>query len=78
MTNPILQNLTQTNLKTMLDMVRASQNPQAMLQQIAQTNPKMREVMGMVNANGGDARSTFYKMASERGVDPESILRMLR
>lgn len=78
MTNPILQNLTQTNLRTMLDMVRASQNPQAMLQQIAQTNPKMREVMSMVNANGGDARSTFYKMASERGVDPESILRMLR
>lgn len=76
--NPILQSLTQTNLKPMFDMVKASQNPQAMLQQIAQTNPKMREVMDLVNASGGDARSVFYKMASERGVDPESILRMLR
>ena len=78
MGNPILQNLAMNSLKPMINMVKASQNPQAMLEQLARSNPQLKNVMDMVNANGGDARSTFYKMAGHRGIDPDTILKMLR
>lgn len=78
MVNPILQNLTMNSLKPMIDMVKAAQNPQAMLNQLARSNPQLKGVMDMINANGGDAKSTFYKMAGEKGIDPESILKLLR
>ena len=78
MVNPILQNLTMNSLKPMIDMVKAAQNPQVMLEQLARSNPQLKGVMDMVNANGGDARSTFYKMAGQRGIDPDTILKLLR
>ena len=43
-----------------------------------QNNPRMKQVMDYVNANGGDAQAAFYKMAKEKGVDPEEILSQLR
>lgn len=78
MVNPILQNMTMNSLKPMIDMVRAAQNPQAMLEQLARSNPQLKSVMDMVNANGGDAKSTFYKVAGQKGIDPDTILKLLR
>lgn len=38
---------------------------------------QIRRAMDYVRENGGDARSAFYQLAREKGVDPESILRSL-
>ena len=62
----------------MMNMVKSAGNPQAMLQSIAQSNPQMKQVMDLVNQAGGDPRSAFYKMAQDRGIDPEQILSLLR
>ena len=70
--------MTMNSLKPMIDMVRAAQNPQAMLEQLARSNPQLKSVMDMVNANGGDAKSTFYKVAGQKGIDPDTILKLLR
>lgn len=75
MVNPILQQLNPA--MRLYNMVRSSGNPQAMLNQIAQTNPQMRQVLDLVSASG-DPKATFYKMAQQKGVDPESILSMFR
>lgn len=58
--------------------MRGSKNPQAMLTQMANTNPDIKRVMDLVNQNGGNAQQVFYQMAKEKGVDPESILSQLR
>ena len=46
------------------------------------TNPgpmsQIRQAMDYVKNNGGDARTAFYKLAKQKGVDPESVLRSLR
>lgn len=46
------------------------------------TNPgpmsQIRQAMDYVRNNGGDARAAFYRLAQQKGVDPESILRGLR
>ena len=53
-------------------------NPQRMVNQAMMNNPQMKQVMEYVNANGGDAKAAFYKLAGEMGVDPEEILKVLR
>lgn len=79
-TNPMLTNLNQNRMapiKQMMNTLRNSGNPQMMLNQMLMQNPNYRQVMNYVNANGGDAKTAFYKMANERGVNPDEILRQL-
>lgn len=84
MQNPMLQALKNnpannlSQIKNMMNMVRSAGNPQAMLQSMVQNNPQMQQVMNIVNQAGGDPKIAFYKMAEEKGVDPEQILSMLR
>ena len=84
MSNPILQALgsrgnPQVNqVKQMFDTLRAAKNPQAILNQMIQSNPKMRGVMDYINQNGGDPQKAFYTMARQKGVNPEEILNMLK
>ena len=83
MINPMLKQLSQVNpnlsgIKNMYSMLRAAGNPQMMLNQMLSQNPQMKQVMDCINANGGDARSTFYKMCSEKGVNPDDILNQLK
>lgn len=52
-------------------MFKNAGNPQALLQNMIQSNPQVREVMQLVQQNGGDAKGTFYKLAQERGINPD-------
>ena len=81
--NPILQRLQGTNhnlnnVRAMMNMVRNSRNPQAMIGQMAQSNSQIKQVMDYVQQSGGDPRQAFYRMAQEKGVDPNHILNMLK
>ena len=49
-----------------------------MLQQMMNTNPQMKQAMDYIQANGGNPKDAFYKLAEEKGVDPETILNSLR
>jgi hypothetical protein len=40
--------------------------------------PEMKNVVNMVNNNGGNAKDLFYKLAEQKGVDPNSILNMFK
>lgn len=53
-----------------MNMLRGSGNPQMMLEQMMQNNPQMKDVMNYINQNGGDPKQAFYKMAQEKGIDP--------
>lgn len=81
MINPMLAALNQsrvTPIKSMMQMLKSAGNPQMMLQQMMSQNPQLQNVMQYVNANGGNAKEAFYKMAKEKGVNPDDILQMLR
>ena len=71
--NPMLQ-----NVKQMMGMVNAAQNPQAMLNQLMTNNPQMKQVMDIVNQHGGDPKKAFYAMAEQNGIDPNDILNMMK
>ena len=65
-------------IKQMMQMVRSAGNPQAMLNQLVQTNPKVKQVMDYVNASGGDPKAAFYRLANEKGINPQDILNQLK
>lgn len=65
-------------IKAMMQMVRGSNNPQALMQSLAMQNPQMKQVMDYVQQSGGDPKQAFYKMAQEKGVNPEDVLNMLK
>ena len=67
--NPAMQGISQ-----MAGMVKAAQNPQAAVNRMAQSNPQMQQVLQFVQQNGGDARSAFYALAKQKGVDPNTII----
>lgn len=62
----------------MMNIVRSASNPNIMLQNMIQSNPQMKQVMDIVNQSGGDPKQAFYKMAEQKGIDPEQVLQMLR
>lgn len=66
------------NLQQMMNTIKNSRNPKAMLEQMMQSNPQIQQAMNYINQNGGDAKSAFYALARQKGVDPESVLRMFR
>jgi len=85
MQNPMLQALRSqpannnlNQIKNMMNMIRSAGNPQLMLQQMAQNNPQLRQVMNLINQSGGDPKAAFYKLAQEKGIDPQQILDMLK
>lgn len=80
MANPILQNLLNSKLaplRQMMGAVRAAQNPMAALQQMAGNNPQIQQALQLVQQSGGDPQVALNKLCQERGIDPQQILSML-
>lgn len=70
----MLQNLNQNKIMQAVSQIKSLGNPQMMLQQM----PQYKQVMDYVNANGGDAKSAFYKKAQEMGIDPDEVIKAMR
>lgn len=80
-TNPILQRMQTPNLnqiRNMMNTVKSAGNPQAMLMNMAQNNPRIKQAMDVINKSGGDPQKAFYALAEQKGVNPEDILSQLR
>ena len=65
-------------MRQLMSMVKAAKDPQGMLNQLAMTNPQLKQVMDIVNKHGGDPMAAFRSMASEMGVDPDEILNLMK
>ena len=66
-------------LRSMIQLFKSGGNPQAMMQSmLSSRNPQLAQVMQIVNGSGGDAKDAFYKLAAQKGVDPNAILSMLQ
>ena len=56
----------------------AKGNPGAMLNQLMQTNPQMKQVIDFVKASGNDPKRAFYALAEQKGINPDAILNQLK
>ena len=86
LTNPMLNQLNQlrglpnnfNQIKNMFNLLKASNNPNQMLQQFVQSNPQIKNILDYIQQNGGDPKTAFYKMAQEKGINPDEIINMLK
>ena len=67
-----------TSMFGLINQVRNSPNPNAAMQSMLSSNPMFKGVVDYINQNGGDAKTAFYNMAAQKGVDPNTILNQLR
>lgn len=59
-------------------MLRMAQNPQAMLNQMMVNNPKLKEVMDIVNQYGGDPNKALEELSKQYGVTAQDIYDLLK
>jgi len=62
----------------MMGMLRTAQNPQAMLNQMMMNNPKLKEVMDLVNQYGGDPNKALEEVSKQYGVTSQDIYDLLK
>lgn len=72
------RNSVPSSLFAVFNQIRNSPNPNQAMQQLLNNNPQYQGIMEYINQNGGNAKSAFYNMAAQKGVDPNSILSQLR
>ena len=67
-----------SNIKQMMNTLKGVSNPQQMMATLAKNNPQMKDVMTLVQNSGMPPKDLFYKMAQEKGVNPDEILKALQ
>lgn len=73
--NPqMLQNIQQ--VKGLMSQLNMMQNPQVAMQQMAQSNPQLNQVLQM--CQGKNPKDVFYSVCQQRGIDPEQFIKMLK
>ena len=63
-------------IKHTIQMIKASQNPQAMLNQLITNNPSYKQAMDIVNQYGGDVSKALNETVSQMGIDPKEIMNL--
>jgi hypothetical protein len=48
------------------------------MSKLIQSNPRLRMAYNMVQQSGGNAKTLFYQLAQQKGIDPNSILNQLK
>lgn len=75
--NPLFNQLYNplAGVKNMISAVKASRNPQAMIQNMVQRNPQVQQLL---RQSGGDPKAAFYNLAQQKGVNPDEIINLLK
>lgn len=63
-------------IRNMMSMLNGANNPQQVLNIVAQNNPQFKQVIDM--CNGKNPQEIFYALCKERGVNPDDILNQLK
>ena len=64
--------------KQMMNAVQMAQNPQMALNQLMMNNPQLKQVMDLINQNGGDVDKTIRTVAEQNGLRPEDIMELIK
>ncbi len=65
------------NVKQLINMFKGSSNPQALLNNLAQSNPQVQNIYSLLQ-NGKNPRQLFYEMAKKKNINPDSILQLFQ
>lgn len=61
-----------------LNMLKNSNNPSQLVSTLIQNNPQYKSVVDVINSHNGDAKSAFYDLAKEKGVNPDDLVNEIK
>lgn len=61
----------------MMNMLKQSPNPAVMLENVLASNPKYGDAYRLLK-NSANPKAAFYELARQKGVDPNSVISMLK
>lgn len=59
----------------LLKQILNSSNPNELLNSIISNNPKMQQVMKLMQSSGMSPKQFFYQYAQQNGINPDEFLR---
>lgn len=65
-------------IKQVMNTLRNANNPQAMLTQMAQQNPNIKQLLEIGKQYNGDYNKAFEDIARKNGYNPQDIRNMCR
>jgi hypothetical protein len=65
----------QNPLAGIFSLLKNANNPMAMLQNMAMTDPRIQEAIQVIQQNGGNPQQAFYAEAQRLGINPADTLR---
>jgi hypothetical protein len=71
------QGVNRDQLLQMWGLIKNSNNPKQVMQTMINQNPQLKQLIDTVNSLG-DPQKAFYALAQKQGVDPNSILSLLK
>ena len=66
------------SIRQLYNLVRNSNNPTLMLQNLAESNPQVKSTLDLVKQYGGNPQAAFFALAKQKGIDPNQILDILK
>lgn len=75
--NPLSQS-NMGNIKQMINLIKGKNNPNQMLQMLAQQNPQVSQIMNMLNGSHMSPKQLFMQTTQQRGIDPNTIINQLK
>ena len=77
-TNGIPQNVSNNiaHIKNIMGMLRASSNPQELIQQVAKNNPQLNQVIQL--CNGRNPEQVFRELCKQQNIDSDEFIKMLQ
>lgn len=52
-------------------------NPQAMMNQMLMSNPKIQQALNFIRQTGNNPQTAFINLAKQKGVDPQEFINEL-
>lgn len=79
--NSLYQQLNQqpsNSFKNFISAFKNNTNPQQFLLNYIKTNPQAQNIYKMLQNSNKSPKQLFYELASQKGINPDDILSMLR
>lgn len=65
-------------IRQVKNLFRNANNPTALIVQMAQSNPQMKQVTDLIAQNDGNAQKAFLELCNKQGMDPQEILALFK
>ena len=65
------------NIKQIYNMLRYSNNPNQLINQMMAQNPQMSQMLNLIKANGNNYEQVFRNMCNQRGINADEFIKNL-